>query len=60
MMVPKAFRLEDYKARAIHDYASRARRSDGDLLRAIVSEWLEAQGYDPYDYIEPLTKPVIR
>ncbi|WP_328494119.1 hypothetical protein OHS59_16290 [Streptomyces sp. NBC_00414] len=55
MMVPKAFRIEDYKARAVHDYATRARKSDGELLRDIVSRYLEDQGYDPYDYIEPTT-----
>lgn len=57
MMVPKSFRIQDYKARALHDAAQKKGMDDGSLLREIVDQWLVGQGYDPYDYIEPLTPP---
>lgn len=52
MKVPKAFRLDDYKARALHDYAVKKDISDSKLLESIVSDWLNSQdGYDPFKYI---------
>lgn len=54
-MVPKSFKLPDYQARALHDYAVQANKSDGELLRDIVGQYLTDRGYDPYDYIAPLS-----
>ncbi|WP_328937668.1 hypothetical protein OG288_15785 [Streptomyces tauricus] len=56
-MIPKAFKLPDYKARALHDYAVQAGKSDGELLRDLVDQFLTEKGYDPFDYIAPLTPP---
>lgn len=56
-LVPKSFKLPDYQARALHDYAVQNNKSDGELLRDLVNKYLEDMGYDPYAYIPTLSTP---
>jgi hypothetical protein len=54
-MVPKTFKLPDYQARALHQAALDRNVSDGELIRKILHDYLEEQGYDIFDFVPPLS-----